>query len=54
MQGSVADRQAWTAALTQRLRRSGCVAREQLARYLGEIAAYWNRYPVDRFWPPHP
>jgi hypothetical protein len=50
MQGSMADRQAWMDDLVRRLRRS----REQLAHYLSEIAAYWNRQPVDRFWPPHP
>jgi len=47
MQGSMVDRQAWLGALRRRLS-------EQVARYLGEIAAYWNRHPIDRFWPPHP
>jgi len=58
MQDSVvprhAWRQAWTGNLAQRLRRSGCAARDQIAQYLSEIAAYWNRQPPDRFWPPHP
>jgi hypothetical protein len=45
---------AWMGSLTQRLRRSGWAAREQLAQYVSEIAAYWNRQPLDRFWPPHP
>jgi hypothetical protein len=54
MQGSVVQRQAWKSVLTRRVRRSAWAAREQLARYLGEIAAYWNRQPIDRFWPPHP
>jgi hypothetical protein len=59
MQDSVIQRAThrrgpWLAQLSVRLRRSGCAAREQLAQYLSEIAAYWNRQPPDRFWPPHP
>jgi hypothetical protein len=55
MQESVIHRAApWLGSMTTRLRRSGRSAREQLAHYLSEIAAYWNRQPVDRFWPPHP
>jgi hypothetical protein len=29
-------------------------ARGQIARWLSEFTAYWNRQPLDRFWPPHP
>jgi hypothetical protein len=28
--------------------------RQQLARWLAQIAAFWNRQPIDQFWPPHP
>ena len=54
MQDTMVPRQAWMGSLMQRLRRSGCAAREQVAQYLSEIAEYWNRQPLDRFWPPHP
>jgi len=54
MQDTMVPRQAWMGSLMRRLRRSGCVAREQVAQYLSEIAEYWNRQPLDRFWPPHP
>ena len=59
MQDSVIQRATprhgpWLGHVAARLRRSGRSAREQLAQYLSEIAAYWTRQPVDRFWPPHP
>jgi hypothetical protein len=28
--------------------------RGQLARLLSDFTDYWNRQPLDRFWPPHP
>jgi hypothetical protein len=54
MQDTMIPGQAWIGGLAQRLRRSSCTAREQIAQYLSEIAAYWSRQPLDRFWPPHP
>jgi hypothetical protein len=54
MQDSVVHKPAWMGDLAGRLKRSGRAAREQLAYYLSDIAEYWNRQPLDRFWPPHP
>ena len=37
-----------------RIQQFTSTAREQLARWLSDFTAYWNRQPLDRFWPPHP
>jgi len=28
--------------------------RQRLAGWLQQIASFWNRQPIDQFWPPHP
>ena len=44
----------WTDDAGGRLHQLVRSAREQLARWLSDFTAYWNRQPLDRFWPPHP
>ena len=44
----------WREDVVARIQRLGCAARAQLARWVSDFTAYWNRQPLDRFWPPHP
>ncbi len=44
----------WTDDAGGRLHQLVRSTREQLARWLSDFTAYWNRQPLDRFWPPHP
>lgn len=37
-----------------RLQQFVSTARGHLARWVGDFTAFWNRQPIDRFWPPHP
>lgn len=54
IQPRTAGHTPWTGTTAQRLNRLGGTVREQLAHYLSEIAEFWGRQPIDRFWPPHP
>jgi hypothetical protein len=28
--------------------------RTKLRQWAADFTAFWNRHPIDRFWPPHP
>jgi hypothetical protein len=50
----VALSRPWRVDVAARVQRLGCSTRGHLARWLSDFTAYWNRQPLDRFWPPHP
>ena len=49
-----APSRSWKEDITTRMQQLGCTARGHLARWVSDFTAYWNRQPLDRFWPPHP